>query len=39
VIAVVGRKEAEERTVTLRFRGQELQETVTLDAVVERLHA
>jgi threonyl-tRNA synthetase len=39
VIAVVGRKEAEERTVTLRFRGQEQQETVPLDAVVERLHA
>jgi threonyl-tRNA synthetase len=39
VIAVVGRKEAEERTVTLRFRGQEQQQTVKLDAVVERLHA
>ena len=39
VIAVVGRKEAEERTVTLRFRGQEQQQTVKLDAVVEHLHA
>jgi threonyl-tRNA synthetase len=39
VIAVVGRKEAEERTVTLRFRGQEQQETIALAAVVERLHA
>jgi threonyl-tRNA synthetase len=39
VIAVVGRKEAEERTVTLRFRGQEQQQTVALGAVMEHLHA
>ncbi|HKY92688.1 MAG TPA: threonine--tRNA ligase [Nevskiaceae bacterium] len=37
VIVIVGRKEAEERTVTLRFRGTEKQETLPLDAAVARL--
>ena len=37
VIAVVGRKEAEQRTVTLRFRGVEQQETLALDDVAARL--
>ncbi|MES0872653.1 threonine--tRNA ligase [Sinimarinibacterium thermocellulolyticum] len=37
VIAVVGRKEAEERTVTLRFRGQDQQKTVPFDAVLAHL--
>jgi threonyl-tRNA synthetase len=37
VIVIVGRKEAEERTVTLRFRGEEKQETLPLDAAVARL--
>src|SRR3546814_6096563 len=39
VIVVVGRKEAEEKTVTLRFRGVEAQETVALADVVQRLKA
>ena len=37
VIVVVGRKEAEERTVTLRFRGEERQETLPLADALERL--
>jgi len=37
VIAVVGRKEAEQRTVTLRRLGEERQETLPLDQVVARL--
>jgi threonyl-tRNA synthetase len=37
VIAVVGRKEAEERTVTLRRLGQQAQQSDTLDAIVEAL--
>lgn len=37
VIVVVGRKEAEERTVTLRFRGEEKQETLPLADAVRRL--
>jgi threonyl-tRNA synthetase len=37
VIAVVGRKEAEQRTVTLRRLGEERQETLPLDQVVTRL--
>jgi len=37
VIAVVGRKEAEHRTVTLRRLGEERQETLPLDQVVARL--
>ena len=37
VIVVVGRKEAEERTVTLRFRGEERQETLPLADAIERL--
>jgi threonyl-tRNA synthetase len=37
VIAIVGRKEAEERTVTLRRLGTERQETLPLDAAVEML--
>ncbi|NGY06835.1 threonine--tRNA ligase [Solimonas terrae] len=39
VIIVVGRKEAEEKTVTLRYRGVEVQETVALADVVARLKA
>tara|TARA_R110000787_G_scaffold20790_30_gene61961 strand:+ start:159 stop:2105 length:1947 start_codon:yes stop_codon:yes gene_type:complete len=39
VIAVVGRKEAEEGTVTLRFRGEERQHTVSLADAVTRLTA
>jgi threonyl-tRNA synthetase len=37
VIAVVGRKEAEERTVALRRLGVERQETLSLDDAVRRL--
>ncbi|SFF39940.1 threonyl-tRNA synthetase [Fontimonas thermophila] len=37
VIVIVGRKEAEERTVTLRFRGEEKQETLPLGDAVRRL--
>ncbi|QHS08945.1 threonine--tRNA ligase [Sinimarinibacterium sp. NLF-5-8] len=37
VIAVVGRKEAEEGTVTLRYRGVEQQKTVRLDELVAHL--
>ncbi|MEW6168819.1 MAG: threonine--tRNA ligase [Pseudomonadota bacterium] len=37
VIVVVGRKEAEARTVTLRFRGQERQETLALADAVRQL--
>jgi threonyl-tRNA synthetase len=37
VIVVVGRKEAEEGTVTLRFRGEERQETLPLKDAVGRL--
>ncbi|TJY56605.1 threonine--tRNA ligase [Sinimarinibacterium sp. CAU 1509] len=37
VIVVVGRKEAEERTVTLRLRGTEQQETLPLADAVRRL--
>ncbi|MFP5307360.1 MAG: His/Gly/Thr/Pro-type tRNA ligase C-terminal domain-containing protein, partial [Gammaproteobacteria bacterium] len=37
VIVVVGRKEAEARTVTLRFRGEEKQETLPLAEAVRRL--
>jgi threonyl-tRNA synthetase len=37
VIAVVGRKEAEARTVTLRRLGTEQQETLALDQVVAKL--
>ncbi len=39
VIAIVGRKEAEEGTVTLRFRGEEKQETLSLKDAVARLTA
>jgi len=39
VIAVVGRKEAEQRTVALRRLGVEQQETITLDEAVRRLGA
>jgi len=39
VIAVVGRKEAEQKTVTLRRLGSEAQETLTLDAAREALAA
>jgi threonyl-tRNA synthetase len=39
VIVVVGRKEAEEGTVTLRFRGEERQETLSLAEAVRRLTA
>jgi threonyl-tRNA synthetase len=39
VIAVVGRKEAEQRTVTLRRLGVERQSTLALDAVVALLRA
>ncbi|WP_020648450.1 threonine--tRNA ligase [Solimonas variicoloris] len=39
VIVVVGRKEAEERKLTLRFRGEEQQETLSLDEAVQRLRA
>jgi threonyl-tRNA synthetase len=39
VIVVVGRKEAEERTVTLRFRGEERQETLSLADAIVRLKA
>ena len=34
VLAIVGRKEAEERRVTLRRRGQEVQQTLDLEAAV-----
>jgi threonyl-tRNA synthetase len=37
VILVVGRKEAEERTVTIRRLGEERQETLPLDQALERL--
>jgi threonyl-tRNA synthetase len=37
VIAVVGRKEAEQRTVTLRRLGEERQDTLSLDEAVARL--
>ncbi|NKF22464.1 threonine--tRNA ligase [Solimonas marina] len=37
VIIVVGRKEAEQRSVTLRFRGVDAQETLSLDEAVQRL--
>jgi threonyl-tRNA synthetase len=37
VIAIVGRKETEQRTVTLRRLGEEPQETLPLDQVVARL--
>ncbi|WP_028079336.1 threonine--tRNA ligase [Solimonas soli] len=37
VIVVVGRKEAEERTVTLRFRGVDAQETLPLAEALQRL--
>jgi threonyl-tRNA synthetase len=36
---VVGRKEAEEGTVTLRFRGEEKQETLPLAQALQRLRA
>ncbi|TXH04177.1 MAG: threonine--tRNA ligase [Nevskiaceae bacterium] len=39
VIAVVGRKEAEEKTVTLRYRGEEQQRTVTLAELPALLRA
>ena len=39
VIVVVGRKEAEEGTVTLRFRGEERQETLPLVQALQRLRA
>src|SRR5262249_19737304 len=39
VIAVVGRREAEERTVALRRLGGEAQQTVTLDQAVAALAA
>ncbi len=39
VILVVGRKEAEDGTVTLRFRGEERQETLPLGEAVARLNA
>jgi threonyl-tRNA synthetase len=39
VIAVVGRKEAEDRTVTLRRLGEEKQETVPLEEGVRKLAA
>ena len=35
IIAVVGRKEAEERTVTLRYLGQQQQHTLSLQAAIE----
>jgi threonyl-tRNA synthetase len=37
VIVVVGRKEAEDGTVTLRFRGEEKQETLPLAQALQRL--
>ncbi|MBI2383342.1 MAG: threonine--tRNA ligase [Gammaproteobacteria bacterium] len=37
VLVIVGRKEAEEGKVTLRFRGEEKQETLALDEAVGRL--
>jgi threonyl-tRNA synthetase len=37
VIIIVGRKEAEERTVTLRWRGEEKQDTLPLAQAIERL--
>jgi len=37
VMLIVGRKEAEERTVTLRFRGEEKQDTMTLADAVQRI--
>ena len=39
VIAVVGRKEAEQKTVTLRRLGSEAQETLSLDDAVRQLAA
>jgi threonyl-tRNA synthetase len=39
VLAVVGRKEAEQRSVALRRLGGEAQETLTLDEAVARLAA
>lgn len=37
VLVIVGRKEAEEGTVTLRLRGEEKQETLTIEDAVQRL--
>ncbi len=39
IIAVVGEKEAADKTVTLRRLGEEKQQTVTLDAFVEEMRA
>jgi threonyl-tRNA synthetase len=39
LLAVVGRKEAEQRTVALRRLGGEAQETLALDEAVARLAA
>jgi len=39
VLAIVGRKEAEQGTVTLRRLGVEAQETLALDAALARLSA
>ena len=39
VIVVVGRKEAEDGTVTLRFRGEEKQDTLPLAQALQRLRA
>jgi len=39
VIVVVGRKEAEEKTVTLRYRGEEKQDTLPLAEAIRRLTA
>ncbi len=39
VIIIVGRKEAEEGTVTLRWRGEEKQDTLPLAQAIERLRA
>lgn len=39
VIVVVGRKEAEEQTVTLRFRGEEKQITLPLSEAADRIRA
>ncbi|MEQ1439590.1 threonine--tRNA ligase [Fontimonas sp. SYSU GA230001] len=39
VMAIVGRKEAEDCTVTLRYRGEEKQETLPLGEAVARLAA
>ncbi|MEK6805692.1 MAG: threonine--tRNA ligase [Pseudomonadota bacterium] len=37
VIVVVGRKEAEDKTVTLRFRGTERQETIPMSEAAQRI--